>query len=412
MRVRYVTYCIRLVVIIAVTVIIATRWRVWFGNGVEVEYSTSAVPARILLTMGNDADSRTITWQCDTALQEAYVEYYKIEHDSAKVDTCRVMATGEKYASEGGCSVFYRATVDVLSPGEYAYRVCHPTVSSYWNRFHTNDVTDSSFNFIFIGDIQDTLNGVTDSIITDIAHRHDGVDFYLLGGDFIHRPHDLYWGEGFRGISAIATTFPVMAVSGNHEHRKGLLSKSEMRFPLHFAYFLPEYHANDYCFYTIKYDNADIYLLDSHCDILRLYKQRRTLENALKESTAQWKIVVLHHPPYSIRNKWNNLHLRWMFAPIFSKYNVHLVLSGHEHGYARIEPDRDGYTPIYTISHCSTKTYEHSHSTIAEQYGNESRYYQLISVDNDTMTMECYTTSGDIYDTVKIVQMNGKGVVE
>lgn len=411
MKKSYIKYAILLLLLVIAAIIITSRWNVWFGNPTEAPYSTPSTPSRILLTVGNNAQSRIITWQCDTILQEAFVEYYKCDTLSS-IDTCRAVALGEVYISEGGKSAFYRATIDSLTLGSYAYRVCHPTATSNWNRFDIADAQDNSTRFVFIGDIQDTLNGTTNKIVDSVVKQHNKIDFFVQGGDFIHRPQEIYWEEGFRGIASIATTYPTLAVSGNHEHLKGITSTSERRFPLHFAYYIENYNSTGCCYHTMRYDNIEFFLLDSHCDIVKLIQQRSTLKKALKESSAQWKIAILHHPPYSIRNKWNNLHLQWLFAPLFTQYQVHLVLSGHEHGYARIHPNGMGTTPIYTISHCSPKQYKHDNSRIAQRYANDNRYYQVIDADNDTLQIECYTCDGTLYDTTQIIQENGTCIVK
>ena len=63
--------------------------------------------------------------------------------------------------------------------------------------------------------------------------------------------------------------------------------------------------------------------------------QRRWLERTLRETTATWKIVALHHPPYSAGYQGSNMDVRRAFAPIFERFGVQLVLSGHDHDYQR-----------------------------------------------------------------------------
>ncbi len=402
-------YYLWIVLPIVAAIVIAMRWNVWLGNPIEKPFITPSTPSRIMLTMGNEPHSRMITWQCDTIIQDAYVEYYRI--DSIVKEEIRFsQANAEKYTSEGGSSVFYRASIENLRSGRYAYRVCHPSATSSWYSFQISCTDDNASRFIFIGDIQDTIHGVTNCIISDINNRHDAVDYYILGGDFIHRPQDCYWDEGFRGIAPIATSQTLLAICGNHEHRKGIISTCERRFPLHFAYFLSEYDKHNYCFHTLRHENIELFLLDSQCDIIKLMKQRHSLEKALKESTAQWKIVVLHHPPYSIRSKWNNIHLQGIFTPLFTRYHVDLVLSGHEHGYARLQPSDQ--LPIYTISHCSPKQYQHQNQSTAVRYDNESRYYQVVDINHDTLQLGAYTTDGQLIDVVKIIQENGEHIVQ
>jgi Icc-related predicted phosphoesterase len=63
--------------------------------------------------------------------------------------------------------------------------------------------------------------------------------------------------------------------------------------------------------------------------------QRAFLEQTLATSDARWKIVALHHPPYSAGYQGSSQHVRDVFAPIFERYGVQLVLSGHDHDYQR-----------------------------------------------------------------------------
>ncbi|HEV2762599.1 MAG TPA: fibronectin type III domain-containing protein, partial [Pyrinomonadaceae bacterium] len=58
--------------------------------------------------------------------------------------------------------------------------------------------------------------------------------------------------------------------------------------------------------------------------------QAQWLQSRLAASTAVWKIVILHHPPFSSRTSWSNL--QWPFR----EWGADAVLSGHAHIYERI----------------------------------------------------------------------------
>jgi 3',5'-cyclic AMP phosphodiesterase CpdA len=63
--------------------------------------------------------------------------------------------------------------------------------------------------------------------------------------------------------------------------------------------------------------------------------QRAWLERTLRSSAARWKLVALHHPPYSAGYQGSDTAVREAFVPLFERYGVQLVLSGHEHDYQR-----------------------------------------------------------------------------
>ena len=62
------------------------------------------------------------------------------------------------------------------------------------------------------------------------------------------------------------------------------------------------------------------------------------LAATLESSTARWTVVALHHPPYSAGYQGSSLDVRAAFTPLFERYDVDLVLSGHEHDYERSKP--------------------------------------------------------------------------
>ena len=65
------------------------------------------------------------------------------------------------------------------------------------------------------------------------------------------------------------------------------------------------------------------------------------LEKELKNSTEDWKIVVFHHPLYSSgETHGSDTQLRDRLEPLFVKYGVSLVLTGHDHFYERIKPQK------------------------------------------------------------------------
>jgi 3',5'-cyclic AMP phosphodiesterase CpdA len=66
--------------------------------------------------------------------------------------------------------------------------------------------------------------------------------------------------------------------------------------------------------------------------------QMAFLESTLIASDAKWKIVAVHHSPYSAGYQGSSHDVRDVFTPVFERYGVSLVLSGHDHDYQRSEP--------------------------------------------------------------------------
>lgn len=66
--------------------------------------------------------------------------------------------------------------------------------------------------------------------------------------------------------------------------------------------------------------------------------QRAWLERTLSAATEPWKVVALHHPPYSAGQHGSSQNVRDAFGRLFERYGVQLVLAGHDHDYQRTTP--------------------------------------------------------------------------
>jgi hypothetical protein len=64
-------------------------------------------------------------------------------------------------------------------------------------------------------------------------------------------------------------------------------------------------------------------------------------EKELQSSNSDWKIPYFHHPPYSSGDRHgSDTRLREVLEPLFLKYNVSVVFTGHDHFYERVKPQK------------------------------------------------------------------------
>ena len=403
---KYRTKKLRLLVSLVLLVIIAfvcsKRWNAWFVNPVEPSYTSSNTPVRIQLTLGNDGQfSRNISWQCGDTLEDSYM----LITESNANDTTKVAATGKIVRTQGGVTVSYHAKLTGLMEGEYSYSVCTGGKQSDWYNFKLS--SGNEFRFVYIGDVQDSIGGTVKNLFSLINQSEKEPVLWILGGDVIERPHDRYWNEYFTSMDSIAQTTPVIACPGNHEYRKGITGKLDERFIYTFSYFIDSRN-NGHTVFDTHYENAAIITLDSNRDTRTLFSQRRWFKQTLqKTQETKWKIVIMHHPPYSIRGKLRNFFIRRLFDPLIREYGVDIVLQGHEHSYARmITKDKNNTlaTPVYLISQASPKDYKINFDKKYDRFGNGVRYYQTIDITSDTLSLKAYTETGDLYDHVCIVK--------
>jgi predicted MPP superfamily phosphohydrolase len=91
-------------------------------------------------------------------------------------------------------------------------------------------------------------------------------------------------------------------------------------------------------YYTYARHNVRFFVLDSnYLDPAQL----AWFETALKEANEAWRIAYFHHPLYSDGGRHGSeVDLRVRLEPLFVKYGVNVVYSGHDHIYERIKPQK------------------------------------------------------------------------
>lgn len=402
-----------MLMLVVLGILCYVRWEVWFGNVPEPPYSTPDKPQRILLTFGDeDMYSRNVSWSCGETLQASFLEL------ADENDTLHIEATGEVFESRSGKAAYYVARLRHLQAGcLYSYRVCTNGHYSSWHHFNISDHSNASF--LYVGDVQDTIAGITNQLLREAFRHHPEAQFLVCGGDLTERPIDAYWQETFDGLDSIGQSVPLLNATGNHDYLKGLIYRLERRFSLVHSYYLDSMEGVNQVF-TLRYKDVQLFVLDSNREFFYLFTQRAWLKRQLEKSTAKWKVVVLHHPLYSIRGKNNNLIQRWMFDDLIREYDVDLVLQGHEHAYARMtaHDDDEAETPVYVVSHLSPKNYRIEFDERFDKFGSGSRYYQKVVADDEQLILTAYdAVTNALYDSLVItkdkdIEDFGKGIPE
>jgi 3',5'-cyclic AMP phosphodiesterase CpdA len=123
-------------------------------------------------------------------------------------------------------------------------------------------------------------------------------------------------------------------------------------------------------------------------------------ERVLATADEPWKIVLIHHPPYSAGYQGSNMEVREIWTPIFERYGVQLVLSGHDHDYQR-NVEMDGVTYVVTGGAAGTRrTAEEDFTEVSFSW----HHFVDVAVFDDRLVLRAVNQDQRVADEVTIEQ--------
>jgi hypothetical protein len=246
---------------------------------------------------------------------------------------------------------------------------------------------EDPLRFAVIGD-SGTGDGAAHEVAARLAASRAGFpfDFVVMVGDNIYgreRPSDFEkkFERPYKAIIDAGVKF--YASLGNHD------DANQVNYVL--------FNMAGKRYYTFKpRDGVRFFALDSN------YMDRAQIEWLEKElagSGSEWKICYFHHPLYSSGERHGpSLELRAILEPLFVKHGVNLVLSGHEHFYERIKPQRGVY---YFIVGSSAKLRKEgiAKTDITAKGYDRDRAFMLMEVAGDQIHFRTITRTGQTIDS-------------
>jgi 3',5'-cyclic AMP phosphodiesterase CpdA len=371
----------------------------------EDAYRPKVMPDRIVLTWSGDPTvSQSVTWRTDTSVKKVFAQIteadpgVKLAQKAAIVD-----ATTSELATKTWAANYHSATFRDLKPDTlYAYRVGDKINWSEWLQFRTASSKPGVFSFLYFGDVQNGIRSLASRVIREAIRAAPDARFMAFGGDLVNNgDDDLLWGELFDAGGWLFGMIPMIPVLGNHEYfRSGLGFKLTKHWRSQFT--LPENGPKgleEYAYYT-DYQGVRIIALNSS---MKVGKQAAWLREVLANNPNRWTIAIFHHPVFSA-NRGQNEEIRREWKPIFDKYKVDLVLTGHDHAYGR--SSLQGAT-VYVTSVCGSKMYKLDKQAWMKRVAENTQLFQVISIDGDKLSYEARTATGVLYDAFELQKQSG-----
>jgi hypothetical protein len=160
-------------------------------------------------------------------------------------------------------------------------------------------------------------------------------------------------------------------------------------------------------YYRFSKGNAAFYALNSN---YMDKKQLEWLEGELAKDTSEWKIAFFHHPPYSSGGKHgSDNQLRKIVEPIFVKYGVNVVLTGHDHFYERIKPQKGIY---YFVSGAGGKLRDgdvKESSPLTAKYYDTDMSFMLAEIVKGELHFQVISRTGETVDSGVLLNQKKKG---
>lgn len=264
--------------------------------------------------------------------------------------------------SDSILTIDHEITLNNLQPDtKYFYNVgaVFDTLSGNENQFFTtNPVTGNanSYSFLVMGDMgvnSNSQKSVVDAYLNSTPA--DSRAWILLGDNAYETGTDAEFQSKFFNIyqGKITENHPIFPIPGNHDYANNTARTRDKKVPYFdiFEFLLNGESggvpSNNNAYSSFDYGNIHFVGLDTYgreASDKKVYDttsiQAQWLKQDLAANKQPWTIVMLHHPPFSKGSHDSDVstdlkQIRERLVPIFERYKVDLVLSGHSHCYER-----------------------------------------------------------------------------
>ena len=388
-------------------------------------------PDRIILTFyGNPSSQRAVTWRTDSTIEYAVAQIsiagknskFEINAKTYRAKT-EELKIGDYHKNKDVIVHYHSVIFENLIPETlYAYRVGNGKIWSEWIHFKTSSNDFKPTEFVYFGDAQNNILSHWSRVIRMAYQKAPNASFAIYAGDLVNYAHmDNEWAQWFKAGGFIHSQWTAIPVVGNHEFGK-ILRENEQKLSLQWRpqFTLPVEKSLDEklheTVYSINYQDILIIVLNSS---EMLEQQTAYVEKKLMESDAKWKIITCHHSVFSPAPGRDFEYGRKFWKPLFDKYNVDLVLNGHDHTYARghvpvksrLNDENGNLQTMYITSVSGPKQYNIDKNKInnykvdgynVEITGENTQFFQVFQTRDNKLIYAAYTATGDLYDKITI----------
>ncbi len=253
---------------------------------------------------------------------------------------------------------------------------------------------DEDPGVVRIGVLGDSGSGDPDQLAVAAQFATVPMNLFLHTGDVAYPSGTLPELEAtfFDVYEPIIRSVPSYLSPGNHDYRTAGGA------PFREVFVLPENGGpeGEERWYSFDWGPLHVVTLDSESD---LAPQVDWLVDDLERNTRPWIIVQTHWGPYSSGSHGSNGAMRAAFRPIFERYGVHLVVSGHDHHYERTRPIGNITYIVTGGGGGGTRTVTPSDWTA---FSLDVLHFLYITIEGDSMRVHAIDGTGQEFDGTEI----------
>lgn len=292
----------------------------------------------VLAGLAGDAAARPAKMLKGPYLQDLAPTSITVMWQLDEMKPARVVVTGPggERVQQVAAARISEATIEGLQPASrYRYRVVVDD-RSWEGQFATAPPAgkDVPFAFVVVGDTR--YGGEQHRRIVERVVR-EAPDFVLGTGDMVDDgSRQDQWQQFFDIEGPLLRHHVYYPAVGNHDRQGRGRTADTYR-----SYFSVPEEGGTERYYAFTYAASRVLVLDSNIYSFALTDQTAWIERELiaarQDPGVRHIFVVMHHPPFSISLHGGAKDLRERWAPLFEKFGVSAVFSGHDHVYTRAE---------------------------------------------------------------------------
>ncbi len=359
-----------------------TSWRkglilgiilLFVGTSFSISRQTITLPPEIIIgpyTQNVTDTSITIVWETNIQTFNNKVEYGETERYG--------------YEKSGDPGVTHHEVMITSGFKSGHYKVVSDTVESNDYKFELIPLDPESFKFVVFGDSRS--DRVKRRMVSNQVNNETS-DFVIHSGDMVANGNDWSdWEDWLNDSMPLLQNTTMFGVRGNHEGNGDYYRRV----------FTPPNDTN--CWYSFDYGDCHFIVLDDNVNYGKGSSQYQWLEDDLASTDKHFKTAIQHEGMYCAGGHDSNVKLRNALEPLFNRYGVQVVFSGHNHFYQRSE-ELNG-TVYITSAGAGAPLYSPEDAWFVNN-SKKAYHYCLVSVSSVTEKMVIsarYGVNGTAFD--------------